>query len=530
MSLTLLLPLLFAGEPNVAAPAKTDDPPIQIWIDNDGRFLRGDRARVHVRTEDDGYLVVLQTDTEGHVRVLFPLDPTDDNFVRGGKKYEVEGRGGRDAFDVGDRSGRGTVYAAVSGSPFRFDEFVLSDHWDYRALAPQRLPEDAEPELTELVRRMAQGSFDYDVLSYYVVDRVVYADDYSYRSSTGFYYDDFGCGYYRSCGSGLSVSLFFGRPLYRRHYYGPYHHVYDPFYDPFFYDPWYYRSYYHRPFFYSPVYYYPRYWGYPYRHRAVVHDFHGRWDRGRWDRPYSPYRFRDRSLAVNGDYRDRRYTFGRAVNTVHTPPVSRFTEPETASPARRAVDREGGRSEPAVARRVTGGSGRSDQVEPRRAAEPRGSAEPRRATERRTEPTRIEARRARPAEPSRAATEPSRTAAEPRARREAMPVDVSPRRATSERSRSETPAARGADDDPRPRAVRAEPRAEPRPEPREVRRSEPRSEPRAEPRSAPRSEPRAAPRSSGGGDRGSWGGGGGGRRDGGGGGGGGVSSGGGRRR
>jgi hypothetical protein len=546
MSLTLLLPFLLAGEPNAAAAVETDDPPIQIWIDNDGRFLRGDRARVHVRTEDDGYLVVLQTDTEGHVRVLFPLDPTDDNFVRGGKKYEVEGRGGRDAFDVGDRSGRGTVYAAVSRSPFRFDEFVLSDHWDYRALAPQPLPEDPEQDLTELARRMAQGSFDYDVLGYYVVDRVVYADDYSYRSSAGFYYDDFGCGYYRSCGSGLSVSLFFGRPFYRRHYYGPYHYAYDPLYDPFFYDPFYYRPYYYRPYIYSPVYYYPRhYWGYPYRHRTVVHHFHGGWDRGRWDRPYSPYRFRDRSLAVNGDYRDRRYTFGRAVNTVYTRPISRFTEPESASPVRRAVDRDGGRSEPVVARRVADGGRRNDQAEPRRAAESRGNAEPRPRAEResgverrstaerrgesgRSESTRIEARRARPATPSRAAAEPARAAAEPRSRREAMPVDVSPRRASAEESRSEVPTARRADVEHRPRATPSEPRAEPRPEPRAVGRSEPRSEPRAEPRSAPRSEPRATPRSYGGGDRGGWSSGGGGRRDGGG--GGGISSGGGRRR
>ena len=223
MYLTLLLPLLFASGPGQPAAATADDPPIRIWINNDGRFLRGDRAKVHVRTEDDGYLVVLHADAEGHLRVLFPLDPTDDNFVRGGKKYEVEGRGGRDAFDVGDRSGRGTVYAAVSRSPFRFDEFVLSDHWDYKALEPRQLAEDPEPELTELVRRMAQGSFDYDVMSYYVVDRVVYANDYSYSRPyySGFYYDDFGCGYYRSCGSGLSVSLFFGRPFYRRHYYWP---------------------------------------------------------------------------------------------------------------------------------------------------------------------------------------------------------------------------------------------------------------------------------------------------------------------
>lgn len=524
MSLTLLLPFLLAGEPATPAAAAADDPPIRIWIDNDGRFLRGDRARVHVRTEDDGYLVVLQTDTEGYVRVLFPIDPTDDNFVRGGKKYEVEGRGGRDAFDVGDRSGRGTVYAAVSRAPFRFDEFALSGHWDYRALAPQRLPEDPESELTELVRRMAQGSFDYDVMSYYVVESVAYASDYYYRPSFGLHYDDFGCGYYRSCGSGLSVSLFFGRPYYRRHYYGPYHYVYDPFYDPFFYDPFYYRPYYHRS------YYYPRhYWGYPYHYRTVVHHHH-------WNRPYTPYRFRDRTLA-NTDYRDRRYTFGRAVNTVYTPPRTRFVESENASPVRRALDRgESARPEATVARRVSGTTV-TDRAEPRRAGERRTEArtgdrrteartgERRRegaASEHRNQGGTIEARRARPAETPRAS--------DTRSRHEALPVDVTPRRARSDDSHrsiaSDDRIARRSGEDRAPRAARAEPRSEAR--------AEPRREPRAEPRPASRSEPHAAPRSYGGdrGGRSGWSGGDGGRRGGGGGGGGGgvSSSGGGRRR
>jgi uncharacterized membrane protein YgcG len=497
MSLTLLLPILLAAEPAAVAPAKTDDPPIRIWINNDARFYRGDRARVHVRAEDDGYLVVLQADTEGHLRVLFPIDPTDDNFVRGGKKYEVEGRGGRDAFDVGDRSGRGTVYAAVSRAPFRFDEFVLSGHWDYRSLEPQRLPEDPESDLTDLVRRMAQGSFDYDVMSYYVVESVVYSDNY-YRSSAGFVYDDFGCGYYRSCGSGLSVSLFFGRPYYPR-YYGPYHYVYDPYYDPFFYDPWYYRPYYYRP-----TYYYPRhYWGWPYHHRTVVHHHY-------WNRPYSPYRFRDRTLA-NTDYRDRRYTFGQAVNTVYTPPRSRFVESENASPLRRTLDRDAGaRPEATVSRRVSGTT-----VTDR--------ADPRRASERRSEAGNIEARRARPAESPRAS--------ESRDRRETLPVDVTPRRSRSDDADGRS-ARRAGDDSPRraaddsPRPSRAEPRSEPRAEPRAA----PRAEPRGEPRLAPRSEPRAEPRSQGG-DRGGWSGGSSGRRDGGGsGGGGGVSSSGGARR
>jgi uncharacterized membrane protein YgcG len=507
MYLSLLLPLLLAGGPAEPAAATADDPPIQIWINNDGRFLRGDRAKVHVRSEDDGYLVVLHADAEGHLRVLFPIDPTDDNFVRGGKKYEVEGRGGRDAFDVGDRSGRGSVYAAVSRSPFRFDEFVLSDHWDYKALDPRILAEDPEPELNELVRRMAQGSFDYDVMSYYVVDRVVYANDYSYHRPYygGFGYDDFGCGYYSNCGSGLSVSLFFGRPFYRRHYYSAYHYAYDPFYDPFFYDPWYYRPY-------RTGYYYPRYYGgYPHHYRNLGYY-------NRWDRPYTPYRFRDRTLAAT-DYRDRRYTFGRAVNTVHTPPVSRFSEPDNASPLRRAVDRhEGERPEATAARRTT------DRTESRGRPNTAdsGSSDARRAVERRqSESTTIEARRARPRETPRAAPDV-------RERRETSPVDVSPRRAADDRSRGEAAPARTE----RPQA-----------EARSARRSD--DSPPRETRSEPRSEPRSYDRGDGGGDGGrraerapssssgsSWSGGGGDRRGGGGGSGSGSpsSSGGGRRR
>jgi hypothetical protein len=327
----LLLPLLLAGASTPMKPAAVlhDDPPIQLWISNDRRFLPGERAKVQVRTEDDGYLMVLHVDPEGYLRVLFPLDPDKDNFVRGGKKYEVRGRGDREAFEA-DGKGRGTVYAAVSGEPFRFDGFVVGDHWDYRALAPSRLSSNPEAELNELVRRMAQGNFDYDLLSYDVIERVVYAADrYSYRS---WLYDDpwcyrFSCGrfYY---GSPLSISLFFGRP-YRRYYYDPYFYAYDPFYNPFFYDPYYYAPIYY------PRYVYPRrYYYYPYRDRYYYH-----YPRG-YDRPYTPYRFRGADGFTAG-YRDRRYDLRRSVNTVYNPPISPIREPAIATPVRRVIEEPG---------------------------------------------------------------------------------------------------------------------------------------------------------------------------------------------
>jgi len=405
MITALLLPFYLLGAPaHAATPAVRSaagvDPAIQIWISDNRRFLPGDRAKVQVRTRDDGYLLVLHVDTDGHLRVLFPLDPTDDNFVRSGRKYEIRGRGGRESFTADEKSGRGTVYAAVSHDPLRFDQFTLGDHWDYRSLSPQRLPADPEPDLNDLVRKMADASFDYDILTYDVVERVVYANDYStpyYDSYYGSYDGSFygGCGYsFYGCGRSyygspyrLSIGLFFGRP-YRPFYYDPYSYAgYDPFYDPFFYDPFYYR----------PAYVYPgRGYAYPYYNYPYYGGYYNRYPG--WGRPYTPYRFRPADGVLAG-YRDRRYDLRRSVNTVYMPPAVRGRESANSSPIRRVTDeRSAGNAAPAIGRR--GSTAVSDAATARRGtdrtqgARPVDRGEGRRVDTRLDRPN-IDARRAR---------------------------------------------------------------------------------------------------------------------------------------
>ena len=109
------------------------DPPVSVKINHD-QFSSGDHARVYVETAQDGYLVVLHADPDGRIRVLFPTDPRDDDFIRGGRRFEVRGRSDRDAFQVEGDEGSGTVLAAVSSDPLNFDAFVRNDHWDFRAL------------------------------------------------------------------------------------------------------------------------------------------------------------------------------------------------------------------------------------------------------------------------------------------------------------------------------------------------------------------------------------------------------------
>jgi Domain of unknown function (DUF4384) len=184
MSLFLLALHGPAVAPQAARPAG-DDPPVRVWFNSDGNYAYGDRAKVYAKSAEDGYLVVLRADGAGRVRVLFPLDPQGDQQVTGGKKYELKGRGGQEAFVADDSSGRGTVLAAISKSPFRVDQFARNGRWDLQALSNQPVRADPESGLLELVQRMTPPSehFNYDVSAYVISQRYargLYPYPYSY--------------------------------------------------------------------------------------------------------------------------------------------------------------------------------------------------------------------------------------------------------------------------------------------------------------------------------------------------------------
>jgi Domain of unknown function (DUF4384) len=169
----MLLPLfmLLSSQPVASLPSNPSadpDPPVHVWLNSDGKYDLGDRAKVYARAGQAGYLVVLRADPDGRVRVVFPLDPRDDNRVQGGKKYELKGRGGHEAFMANDTTGHGTVLAAVAGAPFKFDEFEQNGRWDLDALSDGVAGKDAEAGLLAAVQRMLPGGehFDFDVATY----------------------------------------------------------------------------------------------------------------------------------------------------------------------------------------------------------------------------------------------------------------------------------------------------------------------------------------------------------------------------
>jgi hypothetical protein len=184
--------LLLASTAGLAAPSATQDPPIHIWYNSNGDFAYGDRAKVYARAADNGYLVVLREDLNGRVRVLSPVDPDDDQHVSGGKKVELKGRGGREAFVAEDTSGQGVVLAAWSKSPFTFDRYVKNGWWDLDALSGQGpRADDAETHLMGIVNDMAPGEhFDYDLAVYTVsaphYARLLYPYPYGWPGGWGY--------------------------------------------------------------------------------------------------------------------------------------------------------------------------------------------------------------------------------------------------------------------------------------------------------------------------------------------------------
>jgi hypothetical protein len=232
----LPLALLLLATPPHAAPAPArSDPAVKVWLNSD-RIEPGDWARARVRVADDGYLLVLAADPEGRVRVLFPLDPSEDAFVRGGRTVDLRGRGSRGSFLVGDAGGTGVVLAARNAAPLRLAGFVRGDHWDYGALdsaahgagAGAGAPRNPDELLLGLAQQLAGGNqLDYDAASYTVDGDVASTDrpythpsydagwDYGYAYPTWY-----GCYDPWFCGPGFYSSFAFG-------FYGPF--AYRPF-------------------------------------------------------------------------------------------------------------------------------------------------------------------------------------------------------------------------------------------------------------------------------------------------------------
>ena len=63
---------------------------VEVWTNhNDGEYYEGDNVVIHYRVNRDAYIVIYSIDTRGRVNLLFPADPTDNNYVEAGITYRM---------------------------------------------------------------------------------------------------------------------------------------------------------------------------------------------------------------------------------------------------------------------------------------------------------------------------------------------------------------------------------------------------------------------------------------------------------
>jgi hypothetical protein len=215
----------------VGAPSPLPQAPgVRVTLNGGGDYRPGDRVTVEVETGEDGYLMVFRVDGDGYVRMIFPLDPDLDPFVRGDRRYELRGRGERQSFLADDRGGTGLVLAVLARGPLDFSQYATDSHWDYERLRLDDPAGDAEAQLLAIARRMTRvDRFEYDVSGYrvwgpgYESEQPVVIAGGAYDPYFDPTYSCLACGWGHPRG-GVSISI-------GGHYGGWYNPWYDPWYD-----------------------------------------------------------------------------------------------------------------------------------------------------------------------------------------------------------------------------------------------------------------------------------------------------------
>ena len=180
---------LVADVPARAHPSGSPPAPyVEVWMNRDEVFHRGDEARVYFQSDVDAYVTIFRVDTDGRVRVLYPADPFDDNYARGGQRYEVRGVHDHLAFRVDDYPGEGYLFAVASVDPFRFADVAVNNHWDYRTIGTGgRITGDPYVALGDLIDQIVPAnylSYGYDVTPYFVEQHYSYPRFLCYNCHT----------------------------------------------------------------------------------------------------------------------------------------------------------------------------------------------------------------------------------------------------------------------------------------------------------------------------------------------------------
>jgi len=200
---------------------------VDVWTDRGERavYYPGEKIKVYFKVNEDAYVVLYDVDTEGRVRLIYPLDPYSDGWVRGGTTYRLPPHDSHWNLNVSGPSGIDYIVAVASTEPFLWNEYEE----DFASTVFETIDTDPQigiERINQLIAPLRDGSpyFVSDRTMFYVERRVPYPRYVCYDCHSSWYWDP----YYDIC------------PAFEIVIYSAYYDYYRP--PP--YNPWGRRPYY----------------------------------------------------------------------------------------------------------------------------------------------------------------------------------------------------------------------------------------------------------------------------------------------
>lgn len=205
-----LTPVQFAAQRDSAAAQHVADqvgPGASIRADfTNVSGVRRVTASFHV--DADAYVMVGHIDADGVLRIVFPLDPRDDGFVKGNRDYRTPeffagfssqyrvraqqlgltyAARAQDSYD----GQLGYAFIVASWRPLKLDQFATDGRWDSFELADPSYLDDPRPAIYELASLLAGTNREAYTVAFarYANSNMQFA---GYGSSSAFGYGAFG--------------------------------------------------------------------------------------------------------------------------------------------------------------------------------------------------------------------------------------------------------------------------------------------------------------------------------------------------
>ncbi len=184
ISIALTVGALIGAAPfPVGAVPQTQDDQLEarVWLDRGDEpvLRRGERVRVYYRSTADAFVAILNIDTDGTTRLLFPRSPDENHYVRGGRDYQLIFPNSP-AWHVEDRPGIGYFFIVTSREPFDFSALRYSRFdggWDM-SLVSRQVYTDPYVAVDDLVAHLIPdweyADYALDFATYHVDQRQSY--------------------------------------------------------------------------------------------------------------------------------------------------------------------------------------------------------------------------------------------------------------------------------------------------------------------------------------------------------------------